>query len=182
MMTRRCAGRAGARSTWSRQGDCLVSSGTCTASGNSRIRRQRQACCGRAIGHPDRRRHRSSERASISRAHRNGVRCSRIGHRWYSLRSVVPDPWKEGDNPHDLARSATRKSLIRNRVFQNDETKNNGNLRYLLRCRFLVAPASRRRFFRPFNTVAIRNSNPAISKAPSPLLSLSRSARMNGRS
>ena len=182
MMTRRCAGRAGAGSTWSPQGDCLVSSGTCTSSGNSRIRRQGQACCGRAIGHPDRRRHRSSEKSPLSGARGNAVRRSGIGHRRYSLCGVVPDPWKKGDNPHDLARSATRKSLIRNRVFQNDETKNNGNLRYLLRCRFLVAPASRRRFFRPFNTVAIRNSNPAISKAPSPLLSLSRSARMNGSS
>ena len=182
MMTRHCAGRAAAGSTQSPQGNCLVSLSACTASGNPRLRRQGQAGCGGAIGHPDRRRHRSSERSSISGARGNGIRRSGIGHRRHSLYRVVPGAWEEGDDPNDLARRATRKALTGNRVFQNDETKNNGNLQYLLRCRFLVAPASRRRFFRPFNTGAIRNSNPAISKAPSPLLSLSRSARMNGSS
>jgi hypothetical protein len=173
-MTRRCAGRAG--------GNCLVSPGTCTASGNPRVRRKGQACRGRTIGHPDRRRRRSSEKSPLSGAHRNGVRRSGIGHRWYSLRSVVSGPWKEGDDPNDLARSATRKALTGHRVFKTGKTKNNGNLQYLLRCRFLVAPASRRRLFRPLNTVAIRNSNPAISRTPSPLLFLSRSAQMNGSS
>jgi hypothetical protein len=174
MMTRRCAGRAGR--------NCLVSLGACTASGNPRLRRERQACRGRTIGHPDRCRRRSSEKSPLSGARGNGVRRSRIGHRWYSLRSVVPGAWEESSNPNDLARRATRKALTGNLVFQNDETKNNGNRQYLLRCQFLVAPASRRRFFRPFNTVTIRNSKPAISKTPSPLLSLSRSGRMNGSS
>jgi hypothetical protein len=149
MMTRRCAGRAGrtgAGSTWSPQADCLVSLGTCTASGNPRLRRERQACRGRTIGHPDRRRRRSSEKSPLSGAHGNGIRRSRIGHRWYSLRSVVPGPWKEGDDPNDLARRATRKALTGNLVFQNDET---------------VAPAGRQRFFLPFNTVRAYDSNPA---------------------
>ncbi len=171
MMTRRCAGR-----------DCLVSLSTCTASGNPRLRREGQACCGRAISYPDRRCHRSSERSPLFGARGNGVRRSGIGHRRYSLCGVVPGAWEEGDNPHDLARSTTRKSLIWNRVFQNDETKGNENRQFFLRRWFLVAPAFRRRFFRALNTVPARHRNPVASRTFSPLQSLTRSGRMNGRS
>jgi len=174
MMTRHCAGRAGAGSTQSPQGNCLVSLSACTASGNPRLRRQGQAGCGGAIGHPDRRRHRSSERSSISGARGNGIRRSGIGHRRHSLYRVVPGAWEEGDDPNDLARRATRKALTGNRVFQNDET---------------AAPASRlsrfkrgRRFLRIFNTVPARHRNPVASRMFSPPQSLTRSGRMNGRS
>ena len=111
-------------------GNCLVPSGARKASGNPRLRRQGQACGGRAIGHPDRRRHRSPEKSPLSGAHGNGVRRSGIGHRRYSLCRVVPSTREKSDHSHDLARSATRKALIRNRDFQNE----------------LVAPASRRQF------------------------------------
>jgi hypothetical protein len=174
MMTRYCAGRAGK--------DCLVSPGTRTTSGNSRLRREGQAGCRGAIGHPDCRRHRSPEKSPVSGTRGNGSRRPRIGCWRYSLCRVVPGSREEGDHPNDLARSATRNPLIENRVFQNEETKNNGNLQYLWRCRFLVALASRRRFLGPFDIGALRDSNPTISRTPSPLLSLGRSARMNGRS
>ncbi len=149
MMTRRCAGRASR--------NCLVSFGTRTSTGNPRIRGEGQACCSRAIGHPYRFRHRSSEKSPLSGARRNRTRRSRIDHRWYSLCGVVPGAWKKGDNSNDLARSATRKS---------------------------VAPASRlsrckrgRRFFRIFNTVPARYRNPVTTKTFLPLPSPTRSGQ-----
>lgn len=111
-------------------GNCLVPSGSRTSSGNPRLRCQGQACGGRAIGHPNRHRHRDPESASLSGARRDGARRSRIGHWRYSPRSVVPGAREEGNHPNDLARSATKKALIQNRDFQNET----------------VAPASRRQF------------------------------------
>jgi hypothetical protein len=132
MMTRRCAAKAGADSAWSPHGDDLVSSGTHAASGNPCVCRQRQAGCSRAIGHSNRCRYRSFKRASVSGPCRNRGWSPRIDRRRHSLRSVVPCARKKNNNSNDLARGATKKSLIRSRILQNQEP---------------VAPASRRRFF-----------------------------------
>jgi len=92
-------------------GNCLVPSGAHTASRNPRLRCQGQARGGRAIGHPDRRRHRSPESASVSGTRRNGAQRSRTDHRWYSLHSVVPRASEEGNYSNDLARGATKKAV-----------------------------------------------------------------------
>ncbi len=177
MMTRRCAARAGAGSACSPPRDCLVSLGASAASGNSSICRNGQAGCGGAIGHSHRCRHRSIERSPLSGppGTEPGVRELIVGGTPYVVLYRVRG--KKNYNPHHLARSATKKSLIQNRNFQN---KNQWRRRpaggFCARRRIARPPARRRSATRPHSQILITATKQCHSMSPS------RQPAMNGRS